>query len=372
MLFVVLFVYGRRLFFSCYFDKKKAHLKRYIKIEMLFIYFLFLLFGQALSWGAIGHNIIVHLAQSQLDNATGEWIRSLTPWHWNGNLSAMASWADDIFRPDTNPTEFANWLWSSALHFINTPDWACNYDYERDCSNDRCAEGAIRNYTKRLEESFDEIQQKEALYFLIHFVGDIHQPLHTAFTTDRGGNSVKVQYMNSSYITSLHSIWDSAMILTRIRRDFQGNNSLYYEHIFDLMLNQTSNENDTKISQWVDENLSFVCSQIYLDEQNSTMNVSVNYTLGDIYYNRSIPIIEQRLALGGRRLRLLFQEIYQNRQTQPTPHSQDDKLCSGTIALIVVLSIEFFIAIIIGIIVGLRFRKKRVQSRSFSYSPNQI
>jgi hypothetical protein len=159
---------------------------------LLLLLCLFETFIRVYGWGPIGHSIVVRLAQSQLnDSASSEWIRSLTPWHWNGNLSAMASWADDILHTDSNPTGYGNWQWSGQLHYINTPDWSCNYQPERDCINDTCIAGAIKNYTKRLETEFDEIQEKEALYFLIHYVGDIHQPLHTGFISDRGGNSIR-------------------------------------------------------------------------------------------------------------------------------------------------------------------------------------
>lgn len=143
------------------------------------------------AWGPVGHTTIVRLAQSQLSGAALDWSISLTPWHWNGNLSAMASWADDILYADANPTGFGNWQWSRPLHYVNIPDWNCEYKPERDCVDEVCVAGAIRNYTRRLETILDEVQRKEAMYFLIHFMGDIHQPLHAGFSGDRGGNSVR-------------------------------------------------------------------------------------------------------------------------------------------------------------------------------------
>jgi hypothetical protein len=160
------------------------------KSRLFLLLVLFETFIYVYGWGAVGHSIVVRLAQSQLVDSAPEWIRSLTPWHSSGNLSAMASWADDIIHSNSNPTGYDNWQWSRELHYIDLPDWNCEYKAERDCVNDKCVAGAIKNYTKRLETEFDDVQQKEALYFLIHFLGDIHQPLHTSFTSDRGGNSV--------------------------------------------------------------------------------------------------------------------------------------------------------------------------------------
>ena len=78
-------------------------------------------------------------------------------------------------------------LHEGVLHYIDTPDWACDYVKSRDCANSMCVAGAITNYTNRLLSStVDYTARNEALRFLTHFVGDIHQPLHVAFSGDEG------------------------------------------------------------------------------------------------------------------------------------------------------------------------------------------
>ncbi|CAF3665627.1 unnamed protein product [Rotaria sp. Silwood1] len=301
-------------------------------------------------WGAVGHNIIVRLAQSQLIDSTSEWIRSLTSWNFNGNLSAIASWADDILYPDTNPTDYRNWQWSRELHYVIIPDWSCEYKAERDCIDDRCIVGAIKNYTKRLETELDNIQQKEAFYFLIHFMGDIHQPLHAGFRSDRGGNSILGYFMNETSQTNLHTLWDSGLIMMRLQRDFQQNISHYYDHIYQLMLNQSSlNDDDNNIEQWIKQNINTLCTQLYFDEHNATMNSSVNFNLGEIYYQKSIPIMEQNLAYGGRRLAALLNRLAKNRTQKPS--NNKEKFYPSTMALIIVLCVERVLAIAKSIII---------------------
>ncbi|CAF2631595.1 unnamed protein product [Rotaria sp. Silwood2] len=318
--------------------------------QSLLVLYFFQTFINVCGWGPVGHHIIVRLSQSQLIDSTSEWIRSLTPWHWNGNLSAMASWADDVLYPDTNPTGYGNWQWSRELHYVNIPDWICEYKPERDCINDKCIVGAIKNYTKRLETELDDIQQKEALYFLIHFIGDIHQPLHSSFSSDRGGNSVRGYFMNETSRTNLHTLWDVGLIMMRLRRDFQQNISHYYEHIYQLMLNQSSfDDNDNNVEQWIKENINLVCGQIYFDEHNAIMNASANFTLGEIYYQKFIPIIEQRLAYGGRRLATLLNQLGKNRLQKPS--NNKDKLCSNSVFLIIILCVESILAIAVHAIV---------------------
>ncbi|CAF3948486.1 unnamed protein product, partial [Rotaria sp. Silwood1] len=130
---------------------------------------LFCIFG----WGPIGHSLVARLAQSQLDLSTNNWIQNYIPGDLLGNLSAIASWPDIILYPDTNPLDYNKWQWSRELHFINTPDWYCEYISIRDCMNNRCIEGALKNYSQRLiDNNCDYVQQQQALFFLVHFVGD--------------------------------------------------------------------------------------------------------------------------------------------------------------------------------------------------------
>lgn len=144
------------------------------------------------AWGPIGHALVARLAQSQLDSSVNSWINNYIPSDLSGNLSAIASWPDLILYPDTNPLDYMNWQWSRPLHFIDIPDWKCEYEPTRDCVKNVCVEGALKNYSQRLiDNKCDYIQQQQALFFLVHFVGDSHQPLHSGFKGDFGGNAVK-------------------------------------------------------------------------------------------------------------------------------------------------------------------------------------
>lgn len=159
-------------------------------LQLLLI--LFFTVESTVGWGIEGHALVVRLAESQLTSKTSDWVKSLLPWFLSGNLTAAASWADDIIHDNSNHFDYLNWQWSRPLHYIDLPDWVCNYDQERDCKNDACVDGALRNYSQRLIASnSDHQQQQEALMFLIHFAGDVHQPLHVSFEGDLGGNRVK-------------------------------------------------------------------------------------------------------------------------------------------------------------------------------------
>jgi hypothetical protein len=123
---------------------------------------------------------------------------------------AMSTWADDVrsTRPETS-----NW------HFVNIPATAGRYDATRDCATSRrgdCVVAAIaRERATLVDHTRPARQRAEALRFLVHFVGDVHQPLHVANNGDRGGNDVAVQTLGAgpgSRTTTLHAIWDTSVI----------------------------------------------------------------------------------------------------------------------------------------------------------------
>jgi hypothetical protein len=105
---------------------------------------------------------------------------------------------------------------------------------------------------------------------------------------------------------------------------------------------------------WIKENINYVCTQVYLDDNNIKLNVSTNFTLGENYFNKNWPIIDQRLAQAGRRLALLLDHLYQRRSTT--------KYSPAIQAVITVLSIQLVICILAGISVCLF---KRFNARQY-------
>jgi len=145
--------------------------------------------------------------------------------------------------------------------------------------------------------------------------------------------------MNRSAQTNLHTLWDSEIMNLHIQRDFDSNSNDYYEYIYKLMINQSTTDNDNDIQQWIKEGINFVCQQVYFDDDNNTMNTSIRFNLGEAYYKRSFPIIDQRLAQGGRRLGALLNRLGRNRPIA----SSKDKLCLKTYILIAVLCVQFIL-----------------------------
>jgi hypothetical protein len=164
-----------------------------------------LLFTQIACYGRIGHALSGMLAEELLTKDGKSLILTLLP---NSNLADACSWADEI-KSDHS------WDWAKALHYINPaldkPPLKCIYrPGPEDCPNGICVTEAIQNYTRRLVQKtdIDPEAMKQSFKFMIHFVGDIHQPLHASGKL-LGGTQAQVRF--DRRVTNLHVVWDSLL-----------------------------------------------------------------------------------------------------------------------------------------------------------------
>ncbi|XP_057477406.1 endonuclease 2 isoform X1 [Actinidia eriantha] len=261
-------------------------------------------------WGIDGHLTICRIAQSRLSEAAATAVKKLLPASAEGDLGSKCSWADNVkFR----------YRWSSALHYIDTPDNLCTYQYTRDCKDgngvkDRCVAGAINNYTSQLltyGSAASQYNLTQALLFLSHFIGDIHQPLHVGFTSDRGGNTIDVKWYTTK--TVLHHTWDSNIIETSEERSYDSSP----DGLIDAIQKNITAEWADQVPMWekCSRNLT-TCPDIYASESIkaacdwSYKGVSEDSVLGDDYFQSRLPIVTLRLAQGGVRLAATLNRIF--------------------------------------------------------------
>jgi nuclease S1 len=154
----------------------------------------------AFGWGPEGHSLVARIAWAQLTPAARERVTSiLAP---GQTLSSVASWADEIRR---SRSETGPW------HYIDIPIDKPHLDMARDCPKNDCVIVKIADFRKTLQDpSASAEQRREALMFVVHFIGDMHQPLHCSDNHDKGGNDVRVQFFDRR--TNLHSLWDGVLI----------------------------------------------------------------------------------------------------------------------------------------------------------------
>jgi hypothetical protein len=252
---------------------------------------------QAFGWGQEGHSIIAEIAERRLDAETLRKVRVLL----GGEISmaSIASWADDYraLHPETG-----------GWHFVNIPLDKTAYDPARDCNPDKgdCVVHAIGRFTAALSDCSKSLSDRsDALKFVVHFVGDIHQPLHdeTRFDPDgkddHGGNLVPVTFFGQN--TNLHVVWDTGLIMHTVYAW-----GAYVTRLQTGWLNgrdMSLLESGTAID-WATEAHKFA--------QDIAYDVPADGALSNAYYAKALPIIDRQLALAGVRLARLLRDNLRN------------------------------------------------------------
>ncbi|KAL4330493.1 hypothetical protein AHAS_Ahas13G0405600 [Arachis hypogaea] len=255
------------------------------------------------AWSKEGHMITCKIAQSLLEPEAAEAVHHLLPEYVKGDLSALCVWPDQI-------RHWYKYRWTSPLHFIDTPDDSCSFSYSRDCHDqhgvkDMCVAGAVKNFTSQLlhyrEGTADRrYNMTEALLFLSHFMGDIHQPMHVGFTTDEGGNTIELRWFRHK--SNLHHVWDREIILTALAD--------YYEKDVDQLLqdierNYTDGIWSSDVSSWQHcSDISKCVTRFYV------LTVVWLVIFIDDYFNSRMPYVMKRIAQGGIRLAMILNQVF--------------------------------------------------------------
>lgn len=245
---------------------------------------LVLLCAQSWAWGREGHRIIAAVAEDHLDETTKVMIQSLIG---NNHLYSIAPWADDVRRerPQTK-----------TWHYVNVP-LGGTYDATRDCAHG-CVVATIDRFSKVLtDKQAPREERAEALKFLVHFVGDVHQPMH-AVQEAEGGNGIHVSFMDSTrcgpYECSLHGVWDTSMILRTGMKQEE-----YVQHEEELIkAAKLERENAGIASRWANESVHLAQGAWVTDGTN----------LDEKYYQQQIKVVDRQMALAGLRLAKLLNE----------------------------------------------------------------
>jgi hypothetical protein len=154
----------------------------------------------AFGWGPEGHNLVARIAESELTPAARAHVTEiLGP---GRTMVSISSWADQIrnSRRETGP-------W----HYVDIPIDKPHLDMARDCPRGDCVIAKIEEFRTVLQDAAaPPAKRREALMFVIHFVGDMHQPLHCSDNHDRGGNEVHIVFNGRP--GNLHGLWDSGLL----------------------------------------------------------------------------------------------------------------------------------------------------------------
>ena len=161
------------------------------------------------AWGAQGHRLVGRIAETRLNPAAKAEVDRLLAGEAEPTLSGVAPWADQLRAKDPGlGRRSARW------HYINMAEQDCRYEPAQQCRDGNCVVEALKAQTAILaDRSRPDAERAQALKFVVHFVGDVHQPMHAGYAHDKGGNDFQVQFVNRG--TNLHSLWDSGLLNTR-------------------------------------------------------------------------------------------------------------------------------------------------------------
>lgn len=249
------------------------------------LFFLIPTLSFANIWGRTGHRVTGHIAEKHLSRKAKKAIYDLLDGH---SLAFASTYADEI-KSDDAYSKYFPW------HYVNYP---LELTYEQsDKNNEGDIITAINECISILkDENSSRVAKIFHLKLLIHFIGDLHQPLHAGRAEDRGGNDIQVQWFGQG--SNLHKVWDTNMIASY--------GMSYYELGDELDKSTTKKERkiiqDGTVINWLGESHNYT-KDLYA-------SVKVGDKLGYSYSYKYNPVLFEQLKKGGFRLAKVLNEIF--------------------------------------------------------------
>lgn len=240
---------------------------------------------QALSWGQVGHRVTGAIAEQYL---TPEAQHAISQFLVNEDLAEASTYADEM---KSNPIEF----WKKTAnpwHYVNVFDGKSYSDVAPPPEGN--AVTALEMFANQLKSTQTSFAEKQlALRFIVHIIGDLHQPFHAGNGLDRGGNDVKLKFFWED--SNLHRVWDSGLI------DRQ---KLSYTEWTEILSRKISEQ---QANQWME-----VDPKVWIAE-SAKVRASVypeNDKLSWDYQYQNLPIVKQRLQMGGVRIAAYLNALF--------------------------------------------------------------
>lgn len=241
-------------------------------------------FGNDMFWAKTGHRVIGDVAQEHLSGKTKRALKDLLS---GKSLASVANFADEI-KADRSFSKFSAW------HYVNFPTDKKYTDVTPSQYGDLIA--GIRHCISVVKnENSTRADRVFYLKFLVHLIGDLHQPMHAGKGEDKGGNDIQVQWFNTG--TNLHRVWDSNMI---------NSYGLSYTELADKLPELSSKEVKAMqagtVLDWVQES-HILANELY-------KSVEVGEKLGYQYSYKYWGTVESQLHKGGVRLAKVLNDIF--------------------------------------------------------------
>lgn len=259
------------------------------------------------AFGPVGHEVVAYIAEDKLQPATRLKINSILG--QDEDLASVANWADQVratTRPETAPWHFID---------IEVRESVTEVDESRFCTNQECVVAQIDSDIAILKDDTQPKPKKlEALKFLVHFLGDVHQPLHCADDLDRGGNEKFVHFKSPGTRSrtgtkiNLHALWDH-LIEVKTTEDPR---ELATELEKEITAQDEADWNKGEPKGWAWESFTIAHDSIYSEFDPGATDPKGVSTPADYYTGKMRTIVERQLEKAGIRLAHVLNSICGN------------------------------------------------------------
>ncbi len=239
-------------------------------------------------WGRDGHKAICLMAWWEMEPRTRQAVRTLLADDVAfDRFMESCLWADQVRGADPAYDRY------TTAHYVNLPRDATAFNLERDCGETFCAVEAITETLATLERpGAPRAERLDALKFLAHFVGDLHQPMHAGYGFDRGGNDTAVTAFGEP--TNLHRVWDYVLIEQTYPDWIDMATHLY----FDISASDREAWNSLNPARWAEESYTVVRETAY--------DFGSSGEVDDAYRAKNIITVETRMQMAAFRLARLL------------------------------------------------------------------
>ena len=242
-----------------------------------------------ISWGVVGHRAIGKIAENHLSAKAKKAVMEILG---SESLAMVSTYPDEI-RP------YPKYAYTAPWHYVNLPEGLSYEDFSiqlKSLEKPNIYKAILTNISDLKDPAKSNQEKVFALKFLVHLVGDIHQPMHTGHAEDSGGNGIKVKLMRRE--TNLHGLWDSGLI------DYAGMSYLELAKECDVVEKKDLKAwKKDEIVKWAFESYQ-MSKQLYAE---AAQNPDFDYN----YYPTHADLVKKRLAQAGIRLAAILNEIYQ-------------------------------------------------------------
>jgi nuclease S1 len=253
---------------------------------------VFLLPAAAFAWGPKGHRLVAGLAATELSPQARAEVARLLRDAPEPTLAGVSNWADDLRdNPVVGDADLGKR--TSRWHYVNLAEDDCGYRTAAHCPDGDCVIEAIRRQRDLLADRRQpDTVRAQALKFLVHFVGDAHQPLHAGYARDKGGNTIQLQVDGQG--SNLHRLWDSGIVASANMSERR-----YLRHLQRMPLPPRARVGIDDPAAWAEASCRIVLQSGFYPPRPK---------LEPAYFTQWRPTAERQLRIAGHRLATLLND----------------------------------------------------------------